>query len=259
MPSFADHACSSPANPLIAKLERGCELHVDDRDRLKEICSKSRTVLAREDVIRDGEAPADVHLIMRGFAYRYKLVSSGRRSIMAIFVPGDFCDLDVALLKTMDHTIGTFTDCTVVEIPRATVKELTENHPNIANALRWATLVDEATLREWLVNMGQRLAENQLAHFLCELRLRLAVVGMADEHSMYLPLTQQDMADTLGLSTVHVNRVLQHLREQGLPQTHGRNITIPDLSRLEKFADFNPDYLHLKLAGTTPVSGKSPG
>src|SRR5690606_6890860 len=104
----------------------------------------------------------------------------------------------------------------LVEIPRDTVQELVSRHPNIGRALRWATLVDEATLREWLANMGQRPADRQLAHFLCEMRLRLQVVGMADEGGMHLPLTQEELGDVLGISAVHVNRVLQVLREQGL-------------------------------------------
>lgn len=232
-------------HPLIAKLARGCELNANDRTRLEEISAKRRPLGPREDIIREGDPPSDVHLIMDGFACRYKLLPGGRRSIMAILVPGDFCDLDVAILDQMDHTIGTLTAVSLVEIPRQTVKELTDNHPNVARALRWATLVDEATLREWLASMGQRSADKQMAHFLCEMRLRLEVVDMADRHGMHLPLTQEEMADAMGISTVHVNRVLQQLREQGLLGMQGRNTTFPDLARLEEFAEFNPAYLHL--------------
>jgi CRP-like cAMP-binding protein len=241
-------------HPLIAKLGQGAELDAADRNRLEEISAKRRPLGPREDIIREGDPPSDVHLIMDGFACRYKLLPGGRRSIMAILVPGDFCDLDVAILDQMDHTIGTLTAVSLVEIPRPTVKELTEQHPNIARALRWSTLVDEATLREWLASMGQRPADRQIGHFLCELRLRLEVVGMADQHGMYFPLTQEEIADAMGISTVHVNRVLQQVREQGLLGAQGRNTTFPDLARLEEFGEFNPAYLHLSA---DPASTRS--
>jgi CRP-like cAMP-binding protein len=152
----------------------------------------------------------------------------------------------------MDHSIGAITACSVVDIPRATVDELVQRHPNIACAMRWATLVDEATLREWLANMGQRTADRQLAHLICELRLRLEVVGLADKGGMHIPMTQEEMGDTLGISTVHVNRVLQQLRMDGLMMIRGHAVQIPDLARLERFAEFNPDYLHLDI-GAVPA------
>lgn len=252
MSSSTPYPNSPPVNPLIAKLSRGCALDAHDRARLEEITTRRTALPARGDIIREGDAPADVHLIMDGFAYRYKLIPGGRRSIMAILVPGDFCDLDVAILSRMDHNIATLTPCSLVEIPRATIDELTTRHPAVARALRWATLVDEATLREWLVNMGQRPADRQLAHFLCELRLRLEVVGMADRVGMYLPMTQEEISDTLGMSAVHVNRVFQHLRELDLLRMHGRNLMFPDIARLEEFAEFNSDYLHLKTEAIAP-------
>jgi CRP-like cAMP-binding protein len=239
-------------NPLIAKLSRSGALRAADHARLEEVSARHAAVAAREDIIREGDPPADVHLVMDGFAYRYKLMPGGRRAIMALLIPGDFCDLDVAILERMDHTIGTLTPCSIVEIPRATVNELVERHPNIDRALRWATLVDEAILREWLANMGQRAADRQMAHLLCELRIRLAVVGMADAHGMHLPMTQEDMGDMLGISTVHVNRVLQQLKDQDLIRLNGRNFAMPDLAKLERFAEFNADYLHLIASPAVP-------
>ncbi len=165
---------------------------------------------------------------------------------MALLVPGDLCDLHAAILGAMDHGIATLSPCTVAAIPRATVEDLTTNHPRINRALWWSTLVDEATLREWLVNMGQRPADRQLAHLLCELRVRLDTVGLVAEGGSYeLPLTQEELADVLGLSPVHVNRVLQQLRGDGLIATRGKTLTIRDVARLEAFAGFDPNYLHL--------------
>lgn len=236
-------------NILIRKLSHGAELTGDDRGRLEDLVGRSRRVEARSDVISDGDIPGDVHLILEGFACRYKIMPDGRRSIMAYLVPGDFCDLHVAILGSMDHSIGTMTACTLVEIPRATIEELSAKHPQIMRAMWWATLVDEATLRHWLVNIGRRPADQRLAHLLCEFYVRLNAVGVAGDRSYQLPLTQEDIADTLGISTVHVNRVLQRLRAKGLVTLQSRALTIPDYGRLEAFADFDPAYLHLDRPG----------
>lgn len=182
---------------------------------------------------------------MEGFACRYKLLPDGRRQIMAFLVPGDFCDLHVAILGEMDHSIGTSWGCTVVDIPRSTVDDLTANHPRITRALWWATLVDEATLREWLVNMGQRDADRQTAHLFCELLVRLQAVGRASADGFEFPITQEDLADTLGVTSVHVNRVLQEMRGKGLIEWKSKRLRIPDVERLKAFAGFDPKYLHL--------------
>ncbi|MGU3663167.1 Crp/Fnr family transcriptional regulator [Methylobacterium sp. A49B] len=232
-------------NPLIRKLEYAGSLTEADRCLVRRVCETVQTVERRADLIQQGDRPENVHLVLDGFACRYKMMEGGNRQIMAVLVPGDFCDLHVALLSRMDHTIATLTPCTVVEIPRATILELIENHPRLARALRWATLVDVAVLREWLVNLGQRSADQRLAHFFCEMLLRLQVVGLADENSCPMPIRQGDLADIFGLTDVHVNRTLQGLREAGLIVLRHRRLEVPDVERLRAFCGFNPDYLHL--------------
>lgn len=232
------------ANLLTRKLEAFAPLPEADQRLLDEVIRDPQEVGPREDLIREGDAPTDVRLIIEGFACRYKLLADGTRHIMAYLVPGDFCDLHVFILKQMDHTIATLSRCTVVKIPRARVLELTER-PAIARALWWAALVDEATLREWLVNIGARPAEQRIAHLLCELLLRLRAVGLANGGQYELPVTQQELGDTMGLSNVHVNRVLQHLRRDGLITLKNKNLVILDVERLEAFSGFTPNYLHL--------------
>ena len=233
------------ANPLIFKLDQAGVLDDADRAVLRELSSHTRRIERHDDLIREGERPENVNLVMEGFACRYKILKDGRRQIMAFLVPGDFCDLHVAILGTMDHAIGTPWGCTVVEIPRATVDDITANHPRITRALWWATLTDEGTLREWLVNMGQRDADRQMAHFLCELLVRLQAVERASDNSFAFPITQVDLADTLGITPVHVNRVLQELKKQGLVVWKHKRIHIPDVDGLKAFAEFDPNYLHL--------------
>ena len=187
-------------NPLIAKLERGAELNVEDRAKLESIVRHPREVSSRQDLIHEGDVPSDVHLVLDGFACRYKDLPNGRRQIMAFLVPGDFCDFHVAILGAMDHGIRTLTSCTMVRIPRETIEDLTNHYPRISRALWWCTLVDEAILREWLVNMGQRRAEQQAAHVLCELLVRLQAVGRATDTAYEFPLTQTEFGEALGLS-----------------------------------------------------------
>ena len=232
------------SNPLIRKLEYGADLTEADRERLTGI-GRTRQIGARHTIIKQGDRPDDVRLVLSGFACRYKVMRNGRHQILALMVPGDFCDLHVAILDTMDHSIITLSPCTIADLPRATILDLTEQYPRIARALWWATLVDQAILREWLVNMGQREADQQIAHLFCELLVRLQVAGIADANGYPFPLTQEDLAEVLGLTSVHVNRTLQGMREAGLIVLQRRRLDIPDVEKLKAFCNFEPDYLHL--------------
>lgn len=239
-------------NVLIRKLENFTPLGEEDRNALLQATAETRLVPARTDLIREGDAPDDVFLIVEGFACRYKINGEGERQIMAYLVPGDFCDLHVFILEAMDHSIGTLSECRVVTIPRATILSLLER-PAIARAFWWATLVDEGTLREWLVNVGSREANQRVAHLFCEIHMRLASVGLVSDGRFTLPLTQAELGDTMGLSNVHVNRTLQELRASGMLTISRSAIEILDLPKLQAYADFNFNYLHLsKLQSAQP-------
>ncbi len=235
-------------NPLIRKLEMFGPLPEDDKRLLDQIIQHPRTVGSYQDIIREGDAPTDVRLILEGFACRYKMLPGGTRHIMAYLIPGDICDLHVFILKAMDHGISTLSPCTVVGIPRQRVLELIER-PCIARAFWWAALVDEATLREWLVNIGGRTAEKRVAHLLCELLVRLQAVGLVTDGAYELPLTQTILGETMGLSTVHMNRVLQSLRMENLMTLSHKKLVIPDIDKLKQFSGFNPNYLHMQDIG----------
>ena len=237
-------------NLLTRKLERFAPLSLDDRRILDEIVTPSRIVPARTDIIHEGEATNDVRLILKGFACRYKLLPNGRRQIVGFLLPGDICDLNVFILKALDHSIGTLSACTVVDIPRRRILDLTDR-AGIARAFWWVTLVDEGTLREWLLNIGQRHSVQRIAHLLCELYTRLQIVGLADDEGYDLPLTQADIGDAVRLSYVHVNRCLQTLRETGLVTLKHKALVIDDFDRLMDYAGFNPNYLHLEEHHTT--------
>lgn len=232
-------------NLLTRKLELFGSLPREDKQLLDDVIQRSKPIASHEDIIREGDVPKDVHLILEGFACRYKVLATGDRQILAYLVPGDFCDLNVFILNAMDHNIGSLSACRVVDIPRERILELLQR-PQIARALMWCTLVDEATLREWLVNIGQRDAERRIAHLFCEVHLRLKSVGLADGGEFALPITQIEIGDTMGISAVHVNRSLQSLRAKGLIALRKKRLVIKDVDQLRQMSGFNPNYLHLQ-------------
>ncbi|WP_062015097.1 Crp/Fnr family transcriptional regulator [Aureimonas sp. AU4] len=232
-------------NLLLRKLERLHPLTADDRELIERHSRPLREVAIRQDLIREGDVPTDVFLILSGFACRYKMIEGGRRQIMAFFVPGDFCDFQVFILKHMDHSIGTLSRCQVVRIRRDAILEMTER-PAIARAFWWASLVDAAVLREWLVNIGQRTAEERIGHLLCELLVRLQAVGFVRDNSYALPISQTDLADALGVTVVHTNRMLAVLREQGLITLDRHELLVRDVEGLKRRSGFDPNYLHLE-------------
>jgi CRP-like cAMP-binding protein len=237
-------------NLLIRKLEQFARLSSDDKRALDDIARlQIRRLGPREDIIREGDRPEHLDLILSGWACRYKTLEDGRRQIMAFFVPGDVYDLNLFVLREMDHSIAALTQVTVSEISRDAITTLTLNHPRIAQALWWDTLVAAAMQREWTVNLGQRTAFERVGHLLCELFLRLQAVGLADKTSCVLPVTQVELADATGLSAVHVNRTLQEMRAADLIHLRGKTLEIPDLDALKAAALFNPNYLHLDREG----------
>jgi CRP-like cAMP-binding protein len=242
--SQVEPSATSLPNPLVRKLEGFTTLSDADRALLERISAEPRLVSPRTDLVCQGVKPDGVFLILEGMACRQKHHTKGQRQIMAYLLPGDLCGLDDALLNRMDHSITTLSVCRVVRIAPETMTEILHQHPQVARALRISALVDEATLREWLVNLGRRYATERLAHLFCELLVRLRGVGRATENSYALPLTQTDLADTMGMSGIHVNRSLQELRQQGLIEFRRGQLTIPSLPRLQAFAEFKADYLH---------------
>jgi len=236
-------------NAFIRKLNLFAPLSGSDTKLLEQICSKPMSIRARQDLIQEGEAPDAVHLILDGFACRYKMLPQGTRSIMAYLLPGDMCDWHVFILKEMDHSVATLSHCQVVEIPRSAVLEITDKYPAITRALWWIALVDEAVLREWIVNVTRRSAEQAVAHLFCELLARLEAVGLRVGNGFEFPVTQSELADTVGLSTVHANRVLQELRARGLIVLNTHGLQILDIEALQQLAGFRPNYLHLSKKG----------
>ncbi len=227
------------------KLDHFSRLSNDDRHHLDRLITHQKLIDAGTDIITEGNSADDVHVVVEGYGCRYKILPEGSRQIMAYLIPGDICDLHVFILNKMDHSIGALSSCKVVYLPREAILDILETRPALTRALWWATLQDEAILREWLVNMGRRNAYSRVAHLLCELYLRLKIVGLAGDEAFYLPVTQTELADTLGITPVSVNRALQTLRREGLISSKGRMLTILDPGALMDAAASDPSYLHL--------------
>jgi CRP-like cAMP-binding protein len=235
---------------LIRKLEHFVRLSQTDRVILDRAASERvRRYGPRVDITREGDRPKDVHLILSGWACRYKQLEDGRRQVVSFFLPGDLCDLNIFILREMDHSIGTITSVSIADLSRDFFDEMSAGHPRIVTAFWWESLVNAAVQREWTMNLGQRTALERMAHLLCEIFFRLRIAGLTREDSCDFPLTQADLADATGLSKVHVNRTLQELRSAGLIVLKGKMLVVPSLERLMNAGLFNANYLHMDREG----------
>jgi len=234
-------------NALTRRLEEYTPLTDADRAELATLCSQAtRTIGARVDLISEGDAPPYIYVILDGWACHYRTLDDGRRQIVDFAIPGDLCDLNLFILDRMDHSICAVTRLKVAEVGREMLRRVVTNCPNITTALWWVELVSKSIHREWIVNVGQRTARERVAHLFCEMFIRLESVGLTVGFSCDFPLTQNDIADTTGLTAVHVNRTIQELRRDGLIVLERRKLTIPDMLALQGAGLFNPDYLHIR-------------
>ncbi|WP_336491065.1 Crp/Fnr family transcriptional regulator [Methylobacterium nigriterrae] len=232
-----------PVCTLAHKLDGFAPLTGQDRAALEGLTGYVRPV-ERHTVLVEQECVANYALIVfAGFASRFKRRLSGRRQILAYLIPGDLCDRGALHGYPLDHAIETLTDCRIAKVPRTAYLDLLGRHPRVALALQRARLAEEATAREWMANIGMRSGLERTAHLLCELLERLGRIGQASDGQFDLPLTQGDLADALGLSNVHVNRVLQALRRDGLISLRGSRLRILAPRRLRQLAEFEAGYL----------------
>lgn len=234
---------------MASKLEAFTTLSADDRAALAQLSQNIRFVDARSDLATESDRRLHIHLILDGWACRYKALPDGSRQIVSFLIPGDFCDINAHILKQMDHNIGAITRLKVAVITPEAMSKLTSANPRMTEALWWNELVELAVQREWTLNVGQRTAYARLAHILVELYLRLRAVGRTLDGRCDFPATQSDLADATGLTAVHVNRTLQELRRDGLIKLERKQLHILDLDGLIDVSMFNPNYLHLEHEG----------
>ncbi len=243
----AEAAAPSPVsdNPLARKLAHFAPLSPSDEAVLNTLAMREEAFGPDVDIVSEGMAPRSVFLLLEGMAIRYRGLPDGGRQIMTFLIPGDLCDVHMFLLKSMDHSIGTITPVRVAAISRASIMDVFATRPRISAALWWSALQEESMLRERIVSLGRRDARGRIAYLLCELLWRHGAVGLTNGETFRLPLTQTELGDTLGLTPVHVNRVLKDFRERRLIAMEHRMLRLLDVPRLEAIAGFTKDYLHL--------------
>ena len=232
-------------NVLIRKLRSISPLTDDEKQCLATLPFSTRSVGADQDIVREGDRPSECCLVVEGFLCRYKLTNKGKRQIFSFHLPGDIPDLQSLHLKVMDHSLMTLTPSQLAFIPHDSLTRVMHRCPRVADLLWRDTLIDAAVFREWMMGMGRRLAPARVAHVLCEVLVRMRAVGLTKGDACELPITQAELGDALGLSTVHVNRSLQELRGKGLITLRGSILTVENWEGLKKAGAFDPTYLHL--------------
>jgi CRP-like cAMP-binding protein len=226
---------------------------LEDVELLDAVCATQRSVPAQQDLIREGDEPGPVFILLKGWACRYKLLPEGTRQITSFLMPGDCCDLHAAVFVRMEHSIATLTAARVARVDRKHIEVLMETRPAITQAFCRAQLVDEDTLRAWVVSIGRRDSVQRVAHLMCELYVRAMNIGLISGNRFELPLTQAMLGDALGLTPVHVNRVLRKLRISGIMNLSRGTLVIANVGKLALVAGFDDHYLNRRLR--RPSSG----
>lgn len=235
------------SNPFVRKINGYNSLSDHEISLLEQALRPARKVTARYDLIREGDKPGPVFVVLEGWACRYKILPDGSRQILAFLMPGDFCDLHAGVLDEMDHTIATVTPCRIATIPRETMEELIVATPTLTHAFWRAQLIDEGVMRAWIASIGRRESMERFAHLMLELYVRMRAIGLTNDGTCDMPLTQIVLADAIGLTPVHVNRLLRSLREREIMKLGSRKLSILKIEELVHLAGFDENYLHRRI------------
>jgi CRP-like cAMP-binding protein len=228
---------------LLLKLRRFDMVSAEEEQALRAAMSGTVSFRRGQTIVRAKMETEHSNLLLDGFVYRYKDLKDGARQTLQVSVPGDFIDLHSFLLKQLDHDMACFTACRIALFPHDGLRELVDEHRHLGRLLWLTTVVDAAVHREWMLSLGRRDAFSRLAHIFCELQVRLTAAGSAEHGTYELPLTQTDLAEMLGLTPVHVNRMLKRLRERGMLTFRKSVVEITDWEALVRAAEFDPFYL----------------
>lgn len=235
-------------NPLLTGLflkERGRDtMTAEDIAVLEDSIDEVRSIPARTIVIRRDERVRYSSLLLEGVMCRYMDDRQGNRQIVAFHVPGDFVDLHGFAMRHLDHDVATLTPVRVALAGHDGLERIVAGHPRLTRLLWFSTLLDAAMHREWVFRLGRLEADGRVAHLFCELHARLTMVDLVRDGRFRFPVTQIDLAESVGITPVHLNRVLRSLRERGLMTFRSGDVHIQDLDALATLADFDPGYLY---------------
>ncbi len=228
----------------LKRWSRLVDLSQDDRRAIEALPWTRRQYDRDSYLVREGEPTSACMVLVSGFAFRQKLVSDGARQIISFHIPGEFLDLQNCMLEVADHNVQSLGRSMIAVVPKGPLVALMEARPMVARAMWIDSLIDAAIFREWVVNVGRRDARERIAHLLCELAARLRKAGLDNGPVFDFPITQEQIADATGLTSVHTNRTLQALRKDGLIGLSSSKLTIVDWDKLAEAGDFNRRYLH---------------
>ena len=240
---------TSPPNPLelfVRKLETHAPLSEEDRAAILALPFTPRTLDPQTYTVREGDPPTVCGVLVSGFAFRQKITGEGARQIVSLHIPGEALDLQNLFLDVADHSVQTLTRAEVAFVQRADLQRLARERAGVGHAILVSILVDASIFREWVLNVGRRNSKARLAHVLCEFAARLDAQGLTDNYGYELPMSQEQLADALGLTPVHVNRTLKALEAEGLIERDRRFVRFPNWKRMREAADFSERYLHLQ-------------
>lgn len=234
-----------PLEQFVRSLELKVPLSASGRAAVRGLPIRIRTMEAAAYLTREGDRPEHCGILASGYAYRQKQTSRGERQIVGLHIPGEALDLQHLFLSEADHSVQMLTRGEVGMLARSDLQDLVATHSDVAKAIMVAVLIEASIFREWVLNVGRRDAKSRIAHLLCEFAIRLRSHGLATGDPYILPITQEQLADAVGLTPVHVNRTLKALQAEGFIERDKRNVSFPSWARLREVADFNQRYLHL--------------
>lgn len=239
--------------PYVKKLEQRRALSFEAREALLSMPFGILNLPANFEFVAKGSTPTRCYLVFEGFVSRFRVFNDGSRQIFSFHVPGDMVNLQSSVEAVADHSIKTNSTATLVAVDHADIDRLCEEYPEVQRAFWFDTLMDAVIFREWAVNVGRRSALARIAHLILEIADKMKSAGLYVNDTFSFPLTQYDLADAMGITTVHTNRVLQLLRGDRLIRTHMRTMSIENEAELRKIADFDPTYLHREGPRRTEV------
>ncbi len=233
-----------PLAPLAGRWSGLTHLSEDDRNAIHSLPFTRKSFGKDGYLVREGQQVTECCVLLRGMAFRQKLLRDGSRQIISFHIPSEFVDLQNSLLGVADHSVQSLNHSEAAIIPRDALIKLADDRPSIRVAMWIDTLIDASIFREWVVNVGRRDSRARVAHLLCELALRLRKSGAMNGEKFDFPVTQEQLADATGLTAVHTNRTLQSLRRDGLIELSARSLAVVDWDGLRETGDFDELYLH---------------
>jgi CRP-like cAMP-binding protein len=230
---------------LTRKLNKHVPLSKRDTEALLNLPHTLRDLRAEAYIVREGEPPGPCAILISGFAFRQKVDSNGARQILSVQIPGEALDMQHLFLDCADHSVQALTNVSVAMVPRPALREIAMQRPNVAHAFAVSQQIEASIAREWLLNVGRRDARRAVADLICEVAVRLEGQDLISDYGYELPMSQEQLGDATGLTSIHINRTLRALENDGLITRSRRSIRFPDWLALKRAADFNSLYLHL--------------